>query len=473
MGLSYINIKFLLHAVNLARSLDHNRINQMITYATSMLGPGGNIEWNSQGTDSTKLHIGRVNATSTKIEVVLSSSYVMYTNAFTDLSIQCEWLTGVSKSFPYYNIIFLYITDNYFQYYMNYYLLYNNIMTDYFNLKNGVNNRLLKVSTKIFSTIDTLKSYVEENSDDPNLLAYFGTTTNEQRDIISPILKQHDKFLFSIHPSEGMRCYENIIQVGRIPNHYAMASIATVWQFSNSRTLAIVMCDNQYCHDVGDAIGITADTMRDLKTFRYYLNSTYTFDNVTEEMKKIETDKLMIFTVLGMETTDFITTLIDKEMSKEKFTVVSLDVLIEWIDSEVWEGHDFFVSYTTQSQSNSENENFITEFIERFGDNEQLLNEHTLSIYTSLMILKTAYAKAQDESFNEIKRQIKGLSIDLPVGTIKVRDDMVCSNSYVFVEVNNGAFKIILKTINPMALTAYLAYVFIYLLYSILLFIEK
>lgn len=472
MGFAYINIKLLLYAVRLARSLDHDRINQMIIYTTSMVGPGGNVEWNNQGTVSSQYHVGRVNATSKKITVELSSSYVMYTNAYVDVSNKCGWLLGNKESYPYYNIIFLYITDSYFQPFLNYYLLYNNIITDYINLKNGINNRLLKVSTKIFSSISEMKKFVEENSDDPNLLAYFGTNTNEQRDELAPILVKHDKFLFSIHPSEGMRCYENIIQVGRVPNHYAMASIASVWQFSQSKTLAVVMCDNQYCNDVGESIAITADTMRDLKTFRYNINSTYGFDNITDSMKEIETDRLMIFTVLGSETTDFISFMKEKGMSSFKYSVVALDVLIEWIDPEVWEGNTFFVSYTKDSQSNSENDNFISEFAERFGDNEELLNEHTLSIYTSFMILKNAFSKAKDDSFNELKRQIKGSSSKLPVGEIKVRDDMVCSNSYVLIKIFNGELKIVIKTINPMAITTFLAYVYIYkLIYFIYLFI--
>lgn len=468
MALGYISMMLLGNAVILARSDNRATINQMIVYESSIPGPGGNVEWNSQGTVSSQLYIGRVRNETESVEMILESSYVMSTNAYTDISIQCSWIDGLVINKAYFNVVFLYINDNYIGHYLNYYKLYASILTDYLNMKDGIINKLLKPTVKVFTTIPEMKKYVEENSDDENLLAYFGTSTNAERDALANILVEKKKILFSIHPSEGERCYSNIIQVGRVPNHYAFSAMATIWQYCAEKKAAIVMCDNQFCKDVGEALAITADTFKEIDYIRLYVNSTFTLDNVTDIIKDIKCTRMMIFTILGKDVNDMLQLMIDKSMDPTVYTVISMDTLSEWIDPDLWYEHVVYTSYTRDSRTSQENEIFINDFTSKFGNNSNLLNEHTLNLYTSLMILKTIYEQASDYSYEEIKRQLKGLTVTLPVGDIQVRDDMVCSNSYVLIKMNdhNGNYEIILQTLQPVTISSFLAYVY-YILFII------
>lgn len=149
----------------------------MIVYSKSIEGPGGRVEWNSQGTINSELHLAKINADDQTIKVIDTTVYIEPTNAFTDIKTRCNWLDGSEEKWDFYQIVFLYVTGDYFKSYIDYYSNYANVMIANFNNDNGINNHLLQSVIKIFNDNDELKKYMEENYNDTNILAFFGTTT--------------------------------------------------------------------------------------------------------------------------------------------------------------------------------------------------------------------------------------------------------------------------------------------------------
>lgn len=72
----------------------------------------------------------------------------------------------------------------------------------------------------------------------------YNTNANEQRDALDDILVKGNKLLFSVNPSEGDSCYQNIIQVGRFPNQYVAA--ATTSAIKRTNRGVIVTVNNTY-----------------------------------------------------------------------------------------------------------------------------------------------------------------------------------------------------------------------------------
>lgn len=244
MAVAYMSIELFANVIEIARDVDQATITNMILYSQSIDGPGGSIEWNDQGYINSKLHLGRINATSETITIETDSLYIQGTNAFDDVRVRCDWLSGEPDVYDYYQVVFIYVTDDYFVDYVDDYSDYANIMVDNFNQAGGINDRLLQMIMKIFNSIEEMVEYVKENVYNENILVFFGTNTNEQRDALDDILNEGEKLLFSIHPSEGERCYQNIIQVGRYPNHYV--SSAATSAYKRSRKGVIVSVNHTY-----------------------------------------------------------------------------------------------------------------------------------------------------------------------------------------------------------------------------------
>lgn len=439
----------------------------MIVYSRSIEGPGGRVEWNSQGNINCELHLGKVNGTKEEIELVSTSLYIEQTNAYMDIKKRCTWLDGTDTITEFYEIVFLYVTDDYFKDYIDEYTNYANVMIANFNNDDGINRRLLQGIIQAFDTIKALKEYVEKNANNSNILAFFGTTTNAERDAISDILVKYDKLLFSVHPSEGERCYENIIQVGRYPNHYAIATASFAWHFSPSRKCAIVVADSNYTKNIGDMIYQTILTVELMNCSIYPITDDYKIDNFTTDITNYTDDNMIIFTLLGGKIDELLGNMKYNNLTSDVYTVVSLDSLPTFVTTEDdrWVGHYILTSYL-YTEENDANDVLVKTFSTAFGNSDKLLNEHSINMYSALTMLKNAYEQSTQKVLSEIKRQLNQLTLSLPIGTVSVNSDNCFSNFYAIMQINETfGFEIKLSNLSPMKLSPYLTYV--YIIYNI------
>lgn len=437
----------------------------MIVYSRSIEGPGGRVEWNSQGNINCELHLGRINGTSKAIELVSTSLYIEQTNAYMDIKKRCTWLDGSDTTTQFFEIVFLYVTDDYFAAYIDEYTNYANVMIANFNNDDGINKRLLQGIIQTFDNINALKTYVEKNANDSNILAFIGTTTNEERDAIDDILVKYEKLLFSVHPSEGERCYENIIQVGRYPNHYAIATASFAWHYSDSRKCAIVVADSNFTKNIGEMIYQTILTVKLMNCSSYTITDNYVIDNFTTDITNYTDDNMVIFALLGGKIDELLGNMLEKGLKSDTYTVISLDSLPTFVTTEDdrWKGHYILTSYLYTTE-NDANDVLVKTFSTAFGNSDRLLNEHSINMYSALTMLKTAYEQSTQKVLSEIKRQLNQMTSSLPIGTISVTSDNCFTNFYLIMQVNDTfGFEMKLSNLNPMKLSPYLTYVYLYI----------
>lgn len=194
-------------------------------------------------------------------------------------------------------------------------------------------------------------------------------------------------------------------------------------------------------------------------------------DNMTELMLQIqenkdETQMLSVFAVVGGKINELLRLMKENNMSSTDYPLFSFDTIRASIqDTELWIGHNFYTSYIP-SISTDENDILVKTFETSFGNSEVLLNEDTISIYTAFSFIKAAFEQASSTEFEEIKRQLNQLSLALPIGTMKLSDEMVISNIYNFVHVEtDGSIIRLGGSVTPLTLTPFLTYVFIIYLF--------
>lgn len=82
------------------------------------------------------------------------------------------------------------------------------------NEDGGIKGKLLLVKPTLYDdNINNLIPSLNRLIDDEDLLCFFGTSSEEERILISPILEEKDKLLFVVENMGGETAYRNIIFV--------------------------------------------------------------------------------------------------------------------------------------------------------------------------------------------------------------------------------------------------------------------
>lgn len=111
---------------------------------------------------------------------------------------------------------------------------------------NGIDGHYLKAVKPLLHSIDEMIDYIKKVGSDPQVLAFIGTSTNEEREKIHPYLLEYNKLLFSVFAVEGEQSYQNIIQFGRMPHHYMNKVIG--YHYTNHKNCIVIAKYSQYIY---------------------------------------------------------------------------------------------------------------------------------------------------------------------------------------------------------------------------------
>lgn len=88
------------------------------------------------------------------------------------------------------------------------------VIADMINENGGIKGKLILVKPTLYDdNINNLIPSLNRLIDDEDLLCFFGTSSEEERILISPILEEKDKLLFVVENMGGETAYRNIIFV--------------------------------------------------------------------------------------------------------------------------------------------------------------------------------------------------------------------------------------------------------------------
>lgn len=173
------------------------------------------------------------------------ATYIEPTHSFIDLSRECKWQSSLDTTRQVYKIVYLTIftdsSDLYAYSYNQYFSLVVAIMNDDYN---GIDGRYLKAVKPLLHSIEEMIEYVQEVGNDPEVIAFMGTSNNEERERIHPYLLQYNKLLFSVYAVEGEQSYQNIIQFGRMPHHYMNKVFG--YHYTNYKQCVVIAEYNKY-----------------------------------------------------------------------------------------------------------------------------------------------------------------------------------------------------------------------------------
>lgn len=88
------------------------------------------------------------------------------------------------------------------------------VIADMINEDGGITGRLILIKPTLYDdNINNLITAVNRYIDNEDLLCFFGTSLEEERKLINPILEERDKLLFVLDNMGGEVAYRNIIFV--------------------------------------------------------------------------------------------------------------------------------------------------------------------------------------------------------------------------------------------------------------------
>lgn len=468
MGFVYSELLLFANVVEITRSTSHNDIVKVLRYSRGKEEAGGVMELNKQGYLNTKLHLGKIDENG-NVNIIDSCVYVEQTNAYSDVKYQCEWLEGIKTEYEFFKVVFIYVINDYNSDYLPYYSNYADVIVAYINNLGGISNHLIQKIMRTFDSVEKLEEYMKIQYNNPEILAFFGTTTNEERELIHDDLVKGDKLLFSIHPAEGQQCLDNVIQIGRYPNYYIINLLSNIYVLAEDKVCELIAWDSQYPANIMRSIYQTVLTVEGLKCNITIVKDDDEIKDFVNEKIDIIIDnnytKIVVISALGTHINEMLTDmyeLMDEKSLSNLFTVFSVDTLFEFVENyTIWD-NNYIISSYEHTVDNDENNILTKAFEVTFGGISTLLTEDSINIYTAMMFLKTAYETATETTVSELKRQFKQITLSLPIGKISFNSYNSVSNYYSASKFyKDGYYERRVRSINPITISPYITYVFI------------
>lgn len=264
--------------------------------------------------------------------------------------------------------------------------------------------------------IQQVETYAKTTAD-----VFIGTMSNKERDLIKHILVKYDKLLLVVNPWEGNQYHDNIIYFGRYPQLYATPIL--IQSFMKRNKCLVFSSFNDHFYNTSRYV-FEATKQFKLSNCSYYLI------NKTEDLNEV----LDVYfaevnlTVNEKEEWYYIYTFLDDEFSFETgsillqnnmtkyFRIISFD-LVEYevrkyiLDKEIDGLEQYFVSsylFTSDTDANNLLKNMISY---KHGEPTMVIAEPTVTLYTALNFLASAYSNAQTMESTELIKAMLALNI--------------------------------------------------------------
>lgn len=289
------------------------------------------------------------------------------------------------------------------------------------NQEGGVNGRNLKIITLNYDEDpDNIILCAEKVINDPNFLCYFGTDSEEEREILQPFLEEHDKLCFVFLDAHGEVAYKNIIQMSFITHQYETYQIYWAYNYYDA---IIVVHDNdsvtlervKYIENLAGTLGqpyLESILFNDTRTQTDYIKS------------RIDTDypKLCIVTILASLTGDFLLQYTASGIDKAKNPVLITDFTLRLMnnyDNNLFAGH--FGGEAFYRRSQKEINKALFEFIETYkGEPDDNVNQNMIVNYDIVQLLVEGLKEAQTTSGKDLKNELYYIRLNLPNGLMGI-----------------------------------------------------
>lgn len=415
---------------------------------TSIDGPAGKLSWNSEGYLEATTELGIIQNDGS---IILNNAnrYLNPSYSFINMSVVCDWKTGIIEERSIYKVILLNIydpdNDAYDSSYSQYLQLMVSVMND---IENGVNGHVLKGIKPNLRSIDELEEYVKNNGNDNELLAFFGTKTNEERERIHKYLVEYKKLLFSIFPCEGEQSLKNVIQIGRIPAHYTSTTFGYFYKRTKQYAILFNPNDNQSI-GISEYLDTFCKTFETMNCTKYEIKNEDDIDEFYEDLEINYPDGCGIFSIIQSN----IKILLEKmngTYTSDDYPVIMLDIISShFLNSEISKGHYFITSYV-HSYDYILNNLMIKYFNNIYGEDVYLATEVSINIYNALKLLVLGVKSCNSIEADTLREEIYRTTTDVSDNEMTISSRNIRILRIFLVQFNGIDYDIIINPTNSL-----------------------
>lgn len=452
MSLSYSVIKLFVDTINLMGKVDFATFKKSIEHSISE-SAGGRISWNNEGYLESYLFIGIVkNGT---VELESKSIYIDQSMSFSDIYRKCDWSNNVEIRQSYYIVVYLRICKKDDDIYDDFYTEYFYGMTAAINrLHGGINNHRIIARKPIIRSLSELSNYMDSYYNDSAILAFFGSETNEERELMNKYLIVGDKLLFVVNAGEGEECYKNIVGLNRIPNHYSELLLGYFSQETSE--CVIVHLESNSSRLISSNLKKSSEIVKSLDCEEIELkNTSYESMNNTINEIKCNYTKVTIYTIINDIIFDFLDIMNENNMNRDNYEIIILDIVENIInlkkDKNTFDDIYFVSSYSNLLDSGSNQ--VWTNYIEKkTGKSVEMCNEISYAMFNTLTILNSILPSITDQKSESILKELYRNKYDLALESTTIESNNLIGIEILLTHYKDKKYELILIPRNGLRL---------------------
>lgn len=445
MAIAYSQPFLIRNGLNVIYNSKFELLKSAIVYG-SYNGPGGKLQYNTESYTTGTIKLGQVDANGV-IQLISTQNYLSPTVSFANMSSICNWNTGKREDRDIYRVVFLFIRTDDYELYDQYYSQYFSLMIALVNMNyGGINNHILVGTQPYLSSLDELVDFVKNNANDTGIIAFFGTTSNIEREKIHPYLISSKKLLFNVIPTEGEQSLSHVIQMSRIPTLYVSKMYGYFYKEEPK-------CSILYYERLPEKAFIAEHFYRYGQQFeiihceKYPVNTTADIVNFTIHLNETAPDGTVLFTLLLTDHELLLQTLYDNEYYSDKYPVVILDGLVESVlyakNTTIYKGHYFLTQFSAFDPSYG---SFYTFIENQFGNKNEIATEVSMNIYSALLYLRAGVEAINGYEATSLRDELYRASVTIVGGASSISSRNIANGrTYLCKCDGKGSMEIILQ----------------------------
>ncbi|WP_017306530.1 urea ABC transporter substrate-binding protein [Spirulina subsalsa] len=270
------------------------------------------------------------------------------------------------------------------------------------------------------SNWDIFAELAEKLIVEDQVITVFGCWTSASRKTVKPIFEKYDHLLIYPVQYEGLEASPNILYTGAAPNQQILPAVK--WAFNNlGKRFFLVGSDYIFPHVANTIVREQLSALNaEILGEEYLLLGTTQVQNVIEKILETQPD-VVINTINGDTNIAFFNELKKANITAESIPVISLSIgenELQSFDPDIVKGHYAAWNYF-QSIDSLENEKFIHNFREKYGEN-RMISDPMEAAYVGVYLWKQAIEKTPNFDIQLLRENLKDQSLSAPQGPVYV-----------------------------------------------------
>ncbi|MCW8880471.1 MAG: urea ABC transporter substrate-binding protein [Kangiellaceae bacterium] len=248
----------------------------------------------------------------------------------------------------------------------------------------------------------------------------FGCWTSNCRKAVRPIFESHNHLLYYPLQYEGMESSKNIIYLGEVPNQQVIPALELAFS-TIGKKIFLVGSDYIYPRATNEIIKDQVKQWRGEVVGESYVELGETdFSSVIEKIKSTK-PQVIFNTINGDSNLSFFKALRDNQIMPEETPTfsfsISEDELTQFNGTQM--AGDFLVWNYLQDLDNRFNQNFVSRFKAKYGE-DRVIGNPMVSAYLGVHLWAKAVNSAKSSDVERVLSTATDLSIQGPSGMVYV-----------------------------------------------------